>query len=338
MAGATIYDVAKKAGVSISTVSRVLNNSSRVKESNRERVLQAIEELGYERNLLAAALMKKNTHTLGLIIADIANPFYAEIARAVEDKAAENHFNVIVCNTDNNLKKEAAYIAILRQKRIDGIIFTTPEINNNNIKKLYQEQPDFPMVLIGSRIEGCAIDTVLVNNYLGTTEAMKYLTSLGHKRIGFIYGLPTTLSSRERLAGYHHYLAENGMKRDSKLILGGAFKIENGYQKAKELLQLENPPTAIFAANDLIAIGALETAREMGIEVPNELSILGYDNINLSTITYPKLTTVAQPMMEMGARAAEMVIERIHGRRSSPEVVTLLPRLVVRDSTGPVRR
>ncbi|MBE3572630.1 MAG: LacI family DNA-binding transcriptional regulator [Moorella humiferrea] len=338
MAGATIYDVAKKAGVSISTVSRVLNNSSRVKESNRERVLQAIEELGYERNLLAAALMKKNTHTLGLIIADIANPFYAEIARAVEDKAAENHYNVIVCNTDNDLKKEAAYIAILRQKRIDGIIFTTPEINNHNIKKLYQEQPDFPMVLIGSRIEGCTIDTVLVDNSLGTTEAMQYLTSLGHRRIGFIYGLPTTLSSKERLTGYLNYLVDNGMARDNKLIRGGAFKIENGYQKARELLQLEDPPTAIFAANDLIAIGALEAAREMGIEVPGELSILGYDNTSLATITFPRLTCVAQPMAEMGARAAEMVIERIQGRRSSPEVVTLLPRLVIRDSTGPLRR
>lgn len=338
MNSATIYDVAKKAGVSISTVSRVLNNSPQVKEGNRERVLQAIQELDYERNLLAAALMKKNTYTLGLIIVDIANPFYAEITRGVEDKAAEDNFNVIVCNTDYHLEKEAAYISILRQKRIDGLIFVTPEINDENISKLYQEQPDFSLVIIGSKIDDCALDTVLVNNYVGTRQAMEHLASLEHRRIGFIHGQIARISSQERLASYRLFLKEAGFQEDAKIIVGGAFEIDSGYQKAKELLQLDNPPSAIFAANDQIAVGVLQAAHAMGIKVPRELSVIGYDNTSLATITYPKLTTVAQPMVEMGRQAAKMAIERILGRRSSPEVRTLLPELVVRESTGPARR
>ncbi|WP_404332023.1 LacI family DNA-binding transcriptional regulator [Mesobacillus maritimus] len=333
----TIKDVAKLASVSISTVSRVLNNSGYTSEETKKKVFEAVENLNFRKNIVAAAMINKQTSTFGLIIPDIKNVFYADLTRAVEDAANQHGFNVILCNTDNDLKKEAEYISFLLQKGIDGIIFSTPEIKNRNIKEVIKSRPDLPIVILGSKVVGVQVDEVLVDNFEGAYNATIHLLELGHKKIGFIAGQPDSYATIERQKGYEAALEEYQLSLDLENIMLDEFKVGSGYNKGKEMLLRKNRPTAIFAGNDAIAVGVYKAARELDIQIPEELSIVGFDDSQYAEIVYPSLTTVRTPVLEMGEKAIEMGILLSKKNKKFKETITFQPELIVRSSTSELK-
>lgn len=333
----TIKDVAKLANVSISTVSRVLNNTGYTSEGTKKKVFDAVENLNFRKNIVAAAMINKQTSTFGLIIPDIKNIFYADVTRAVEDAANQHGFNVILCNTDNDLNKEAEYINFLMQKGIDGIIFSTPEIKDRNIKEVIKSRPDLPIVILGSKVVGVQVDEVLVDNFEGAYDATIHLLELGHKKIGFLAGQPDSYATIERQKGYEAALEEYQVPLDSEDIVLDEFKVGSGYLKGKEMLLKKNRPTAIFAGNDAIAVGVYKAARELNIQIPEELSIVGFDDSQYAQIVYPPLTTVRTPVFEMGEKAIELGILLSKKNKKFKETITFQPELIVRESTSELK-
>ncbi len=336
---ATIYDVAKKAGVSIATVSRVLNKKDNVSEETKQRVMDAIEELNYVPNMIASALMTKKMSTLSLLIPDVINPFFSEIARGVEDAANNYNYNVIVCNTDYDLKKEAVYLNLLKQKSVDGFIVASAIYNDKNVYDLIKQ--DYPLVLLGREIDGIEkntrTDVIVSNDICGGYQATKHLIELGHRKIDLILGPKEIKVNRDREKGYRKALRDHGIAVDKNRIHNGRFKIEFGCSKALEILRKKEQPTAIFAGNDIIAIGVLRAAKSLGYDVPGDLSVVGYDNTILAEIADPPLTTINQQMYKMGYMAAEMLIKRLKGDKKPAQRVIFETKLVVRKSTAKPR-
>ncbi|MED3716497.1 LacI family DNA-binding transcriptional regulator [Geobacillus thermodenitrificans] len=330
----TIKDVAKEANVSISTVSRVLNQSGYTSEETRKRVMEAVEKLNFRKNLMAAALINKQTSTIGLIIPDIKNIFYADLTRAVEDTANAYGINVVLCNTDNNLNKEAKYIDFLIQKGVDGIIFSTPEVKDKNIKTVISQYPDLPVSVIGSKIRGIQINEVLVDNFEGGYIATRHLLELGHTNIAFISGILNSFASIERKKGFETALKDWDIEVNEDFVIFDQFKIENGYKNAMHLLTKPNRPTAIFAANDAIAVGVYKAARELGIRIPEDLSVVGFDNSQYAEIVYPPLTTIQTPIFEMGKRAVELIVKMIKEKQTVKETHVFHPTIIKRESTA----
>lgn len=331
---ATIKDVAKAANVSISTVSRVLNNSGYTSEKTRKKVMETVEKLNYHKNMIATAMIKKQTSTFGLIIPDIKNVFYADLTRAVEDAANKNGFNVILCNTDNDLDKELIYVNFLIQKGIDGIIFSTPEVRDNNINRVLEIRPDLPVITLGSQVRGVQVNEVIVDNLEGGYIASKYLLDLGHRNIGFIGGSEESYATIERKKGFEQAMEEKGVKVNSNHVFLDEFKIENGYKHSLQMLSKKERPTAIFAANDAIAVGIYRAARKLGLEIPDDLSVVGFDNSEYATIVYPELTTVHTPVYEIGERAMEMIIKETRNKETAKETVVFRPTLIERESAA----
>jgi DNA-binding LacI/PurR family transcriptional regulator len=327
----TIYDVAKQAGVSISTVSRVINNTGRISEKTRKKVLQVMEELHYQPSMVASALTGKRTRTIGLIIPDVANPFFSEIARKVEDRGRELGFNVLMCNTDNNAETEEMYLSLLKQKSVDGIIIGTTTKNYTVLNQLLQEK--FPLAFIAQDIPELAINVVRVDDFLGGYQAVSHLVSLGHKRIAIMLGNLSRTSDKYRLQAYRQVMEENGLKYEDKWIVCTDYSLEDAKRAALELLQFSPRPTAIFACFDSLAVGVYQAAKELGLHIPNDLSIVGFDNTILSTIVDPPLTTVAQPIDEMGRQVVDLLIDEIEGNNGTKQRIILPPELIIRQST-----
>lgn len=337
MAHKTIYDVARLAGVSSATVSRVLNHHATVKPATRERVMRAIRELDYQVNLLASALNTGQTRTIGLILPDIANPFFAEIARGVEESAAENGFNIVMCNTHEQVEREASYVQVLRQKHVDGIIFTSAYLDDRNIVALHNS--GFPLVLVSREVEELAVDSIRTDDFAGGYQATRHLIALGHTRIALLAGPLRTKPSLDRKKGYEAALERADLPLDPALTFSGEFNLESGVAMAEQLLGAGTPFTAIVAGNDLIAAGAIKVLRRRGIKVPEDVSVIGYDGTALAEMMEPELTTVAQQMHEMGRQATDLLLSRIQGiRTNGPVQVVLPPRLVVGGSTAPPRK
>ncbi|WP_422443644.1 LacI family DNA-binding transcriptional regulator [Thermoanaerobacterium sp. DL9XJH110] len=332
---ATIYDVAKKARVSIATVSRVLNNSGAVSEKTRQRVKKVMEELNYTPNVIASALTKKSTLTLGLLIPDIANLFFAELARGVEDASNDFGFNIIICNTDYSSEKEATYINLLKQKSIDGFIISSAYYNDQNVIKLLKA--NVPLVLLGRDIddsEGLPVDIVGSDNVKGGYIATKHLIELGHKSIACLLGPPQIKVNLEREKGYLKAMEEADLKVCPEAVGYGDFKVEFGFRKTLDILKGPCKPTAFFAGNDLIALGVIRAIRHCGLKVPQDISVVGYDNTMFAEMIDPPLTTVNQQMRKMGYIATELLIKRIKGERATGEKIILDTELVIRKSTG----
>jgi LacI family transcriptional regulator len=331
----TIYDVARAAKVSIATVSKVINRTGSISEKTRSRVLKVMEDLNYKPSVVASALTGKRTNTVGLLIPDLANPFFAEIARSVEDRGHEAGFNLMICSTDNDPDKESEYISLMRQKSVDGIILASGLVSDTAVKQLIDHQ--IPLAVIARDLPVLAVNAVLVDDFAGGYMAVSHLLSLGHRRIGVVAEDLRLMSSRERVRGYRHALEEAGAENDDSLVRVSDFTIEGGRRAALELLQMPDRPTALFACNDLLAIGAMRAAKELGLAIPEDLSVVGFDNTILAEIVDPGLTTVAQPIGNMGRQVVDLLIDEIQGEEKPARRVVLLPRLVERKSTAPVR-
>lgn len=327
----TIYDIAKATGVSIATVSKVINNVGRISQNTRDKIMKAIEELQYQPSMVATALTGKLTYTVGLLIPDLSNPFFAEMARSVEDRGHELGFNLVMCSTDNDPDKVVQYIRLLKQKNVDGIILATGIKDEKVVKELISHK--IPVALIARDMPALAIGTVLVEDFRGGYLATEHLVQLGHRKIAIIVEDLSITSSKERLRGYRYALEERELPFDENRVLVSDFTIEGGKALTKKLLDSADPPTAVFACNDLLAIGAIQAAREKGLKIPDNLSVVGFDNSILATIIDPPLTTVAQPIQDMGHKVMDLLYQEIQGDKHAKQRIVLLPELVVRKST-----
>jgi len=326
----TSKDVAELAGVHPSTVSRVIHNDPRISSKTKEKVFLIIKKIGYKPNAVARGLKTKRTNTLGILIPDITNPFFAEIARGVEDAASKNGFNVVLCNTDDRLRKERTYLEILREKRVDGLILGTAHIKDRSILELEKEK--FPYILISRNTESLDKNCIIIDDIAGGIMAAEYLIKLGHQRIAHITGPLRTRSALDRLKGYQIALAKFGINYQEELLKEGDFRIEGGYRAMKRLLKLKDPPSAIFAANDLLALGAMQVIQKEGYNIPEDFSIIGFNDIALSSFVYPPLTTIRQPMLEMGRLAVKILLKIINNQEEIQRRIILSPKLVIRKS------
>ena len=334
---ATIKDVAERAGVSITTVSHVLNQTRFVSEELRASVLAAMEELNYRPNVLARGLRRGETKTLGLVVPDNSNPFFAEIARIVEDVGFASGHSVILCNSDGQAEKEAAYIDVLIAKQVDGVIFIAAGSDPQHLEEL--TVAGIPVVVADREIPQDLADVVLVDNEQGGYEATRYLLDLGHRRIACIAGPSHLTPSADRVRGYHRALAEAGIAGEEGLVVPGDFRSHGGEAAMGHLLRLQAPPTAVLACNDLMAVGAMRAIGAAGLRIPEDISLIGYDNIDIASAVSPALTTVAQPIAALATEAANCLLGRIQSKkRSEPRKrIVLATNLVIRDSCAPYR-
>ena len=330
----TIKDVAREAGVSVGTASQALRSSLAVREETRRRVVAVATRLRYQPSALARGLVTRRTHTVGLLISDIANPFFIRAVRAVEDVAQENGYNVILCNTDENPTKETQYLRVLMEKRVDGIILATTAASRRTVREIRWRR--IPLVLFDRELPGVATNLVKVDGVLGGRLATQHLLDLGHRQIGIIHGPLDRSTGIERLEGYLATLRAAGIRPVPALIREGNFKQDSGYRLTKALLQVSPPPTALFCTNNLMTVGAIQALREQGIGIPDDLSLVGYDDMEWWTLTHPPLTTVGQPVYELGREAMRLLLAQIGQKRlPRPQRVVLKPELIVRNSCGP---
>jgi LacI family transcriptional regulator len=332
----TIKDVAKQVGVSTATVSHVINKTRFVSEELRERVLKAIQELNYQPNAIARSLVKRKTHTIGIIISDILNPFYTAIVRGIEDVTYKSGYSVMLCNTDEDVEKEVLYIQVLLEKRIDGLIISSAI--QNGVHPLVSQLKGIPLVTIVRRIRGLASDAVLGDNRGGAYQAIDHLTRLGHRRIGIICGPPGLSTGAERIEGCKGAMRDHGLPVDQLLVRFGDYKKESGYALAKEILKAKPPPTAIFATNNQMAVGALQVLKESGVRIPEDLSFVSFDDMEWYSFLNHPLTTIDQSPYQMGKAAGETLLQKISGKRKNPKKVLSPSRLIIRESTARVGR
>jgi LacI family transcriptional regulator len=338
----TIRDVANKAEVSIATVSRVVNGNRPVHPDIRARVLKAVEELDYHPNFLARGLRQSNTCMIGLIIPDNANPFYAELARAIEDAGFAAGYSVILCNSDLSEEKQQAYIDVLLSHKVDGAILINmllPPLQS--FERIVAE--NIPLVLANTDIRVPNVDQVMVEDHHGGYLAGQYLLRLNHRRLGCITYSPSSSPPPSsyvipRIAGFRQALAEGGIELTTEDFARGNGRYDSGYKAMQELYQRCPDLTAVFVFNDLMALGAINALHTLGKRVPEDLSIIGYDDIFYASAFEPTLTTIAQPITEIGQQCITRLLERIQEPEKPPMCITLPTKLVERRSCQPLAK
>ena len=330
-----IKDVANKAGVSTATVSRVLGDFPGVRDKTRKKVLKAITELNYEINAVARSLRQKKTNSIGIIVGNVLSQFYSVIAKSVEDTANKFGYHTILCNGDENSKKELEYLRILKSNRVDGIILTPTGKNSEYVQHLINSRTK--VVLLDRLIEGVDCDAVLVDNTNGAYKAVKHLIDQGYRKIGIVDGYLDRTTGAERLKGYLQAIEEAGIAKDDNLIKIGNFKKESGKRLTRELLKQSNRPEAIFTTNIDMSMGALIAIKEMGLTIPDDIGIVCFDDSDWALILEPSITVIRQPVYQLGSIAAELLIKKIENNKNSlnqmPSIVTLNTELIIREST-----
>jgi LacI family transcriptional regulator len=331
----TIFDVARASGVSYSTVSRVLNDFAFVKSSTREKVLSTASELGYVANLQARSLAGGKSNLIGMVVPNLDNAYVNVLSQSIDEALSSAGYDLMVYTTHRKKGKEAQFVNTLMGGLSDGLLLVVPVIDYETLESSYLEllrQRQFPYVLIGQIDEQKKSTVVDSSNWQGGYEATRYLIELGHKKIAFITGFMAIHSARERLAGYQAALQEAGLAVDERLIVEGDFQVNGGYKAAQRLLELSPRPTAIFASNDVSAFGAMDAVRHAGLNVPKDMSVIGFDDVPQASTTYPKLTTVRQPLTKMGQLAVKLLLEQIEQPNRATQHVTLETQLIKRDS------
>ncbi len=340
----TIQDVAARASVSAMTVSRVLNQPARVAPATRQRVEQAIRELGFVPNALARQLLRGRTHTLALLVSDIGNPFFTQIARGVEDVAQRNGYTVIFGNSDESVEKERQYLHALLGRRIDGLLIA-PAGNGSRPMLDLLVQRGTPFVLLDRAIDGVPADVVIGDNIGGSRKLTEHLIGLGHRRIALVNGDPEVPTARDRRRGYLDTLRDHGIEMRPELIIDGVYRRDSGTRAARQLLALPDAqrPTAIFAANNFLAVGVIEALRAAQVIIPRDIAVVCFDDIEIAAALDPFLTVMAQPARTFGTIGAQFLLERLEpslsgaaGPRAAvaPRRVVLPPELIVRVSCG----
>jgi LacI family transcriptional regulator len=330
----TIKDIARKAGVSGATVSRVINNMANVKPETRSRVLKAIEELNYYPNSLARGMRSKKTNSIGLLVADITNPFYAETAKTIIEAAGRFNYSIILCNTNNDLLEQQKYIDVLLQRKVDGFIFASVHYKDPSLTPVAASQ--IPYILYNRRMaDSDGINYVVLDNELGALIAVEHLYGLGHRRIAFIRGPNTFSTGRERLNGYIQALDKFKIPYDGSIVVQGKYSEKQSYNAVKKLLSAEKRPDAIFASNDLMALSAMEAIMSSGLKIPDDIAVVGFDDIEIASHSAIQLTTVSQNRKMMAEIAIDSLRKMIQKEaRHLPTQVILKPVLAIRKTCG----
>jgi LacI family transcriptional regulator len=336
-ANVTIRDVARLSGVSPMTVSRVINESDRVSPDTRRRVEHAISELGYVPSRLARGLSRQRTRTLALIVPDVTNPFFTLIVRGAEDFARRADYRVILCDTRADLTVEREVIEEMIAHRVEGIVIA-PVSDRSKVHLRRLSRFGVPFVLIDRTVPGVDADAVLGDSVGGARQLVEHLISLGHQRVGFIVESDEVSTARDRRRGYEAALAAAGIPLDPALVANATVDPSGGFEGMRRLLALEDRPTAVFTVNNLVALGAIEAVRDAGLEVPDDVALVCFDDIEYASRLHPFLTVMEQPAETFGTLGTQLLLERIDGRSSErPRLVVLPAEFVVRKSCGASR-
>ncbi len=329
---ASIYDVARESGVSVFTVSAVVNNKRHVGKRLRDRVEAAIRKLNYRPNLVARSLAKQRTHTIGMIVPDIANPFFPMVVRGAEDAAQKHGYNLLLCNSDDSLEKEETAVELLLSKRVDGILLTKASEDFSASLRQMIKDVNVPFVLVMRTYPKLTNDAVITDDYQGAYDAVCHLARSGRLRLGLISGPLKVSNALARWQGFHDALKAENLPYDPELIVEGDYRIESGYRAGHSLLS--NRPDGIYVANHLMTIGLLKAADEMGLRCPEDFGLVSFDDYPWLGIFRPRLTTVELPKHQLGSEAAELLIRRIAGDATKAVVRKLQPELRIRESCG----
>jgi LacI family transcriptional regulator len=328
----TIYDVAREASVSMATVSRVVNGNPNVKPTTRKKVLEAIERLGYRPNAVARGLASKKTTTVGVIIPDISSIFYAELARGIEDIATMYKYNIILSNSDQNKDKELHLFNTMLGKQVDGIVFMSGNITEEHVQEF--ERSPVPVVLAASIETGESIPSVAIDYKQAAYDAVAMLIEKGHKEIGYVSGpMLEPVNALKKLAGYRQALEEANIEFNEDLVVEGDYTYDSGMEAYEKLMEQSKGITAIFVATDEMALGVIHGAQDNGVSIPDQLEVVGFDNTRLATMVRPTLTTVLQPMYDIGAVAMRLLTKYMNKESVEDHIVTLPHRLEFRNST-----
>jgi LacI family transcriptional regulator len=335
----TMEDIGRRAGVSAATVSRVVNKNVPVDPATERRVREAIQELGYRPNLLARSFRRSVTQTIGLLVPDNSNPFFAEIARVIEDAGFSDGYSVILCNSDLSRTKQSAYVDVLLAKRVDGIIMISTglipgEDAGRDIERI--QQAGVPCVIIDRDLAGAPVDQLLVDNHEGGYLAGKYLIENGHRRLACVVGPSDLTPSAGRIAGFRRALDEAGINLPANALVRGNGRHDGGSRAVAELLERGVAFSAVFAFNDEMAIGVIGALQRAGRKVPGDISVIGFDNIPYTAAVFPAVTTIAQPIAEMGSTGLRMLLDRIRQPHVPPRRLVLSTRLLERESVAPL--
>jgi len=333
---ATIHDVARKAGVSSATVSHVINNSRFVAPETRQRVMEAIEALRYRRDGVARSLRRAKTSTIGVIIADIANPFFADLVRGIEDRIYnhEEGFNLILCNTDESADKERLYLDVLQEKRIEGLIIVPTGENVAYLEELVRA--GLPIVFADRFIDGLGADSVVVDSENGAFVATSHLIASGHRRIVALRAMIAATTVEKRIDGYRHALEHAGIAFDPALVISCRHSIEDAHQVGLRILDSDPRPTAVFSTNNYMMLGMVQAITDRGLRCPHDIAVVGFDDFAWAASFSPRLTALAQPAYALGCEAADILMKRISGAViGTPVHKVLKGDLIVRESGGP---
>ncbi len=327
-------DVARASGVSCSTVSRVLSEYEFVRESTRNRVLEAVDRLGYVANLTARSLAGGHSQIIGLLVPNLDNGYVGTIAQGIDRELARANYDTMLYTSHRHPDKESFYVNAIANGLTEGVLLVAPQVPATYLDALREQ--NFPYVLIDQSDITENSNIVDSTNWQGAYEATCYLSKLGHTRIAFIRGAFTVQSAVDRLEGYKKALSDSNIPFREELVLEGNYQQQNGYETTRSMLQSVSPATtAIFASNDLSAFGAMDAVREFGLRIPDDISIIGFDDVPQASLIYPKLTTVRQPLEEMGRVAVKLLLAQIEDQSHLPQRVTLATQLIIRDSCGP---
>jgi len=329
---ATIRDVAREAGVSVTTASRAFNNKDDVHRNTRQRVMAAAERLGYAPNLVARGLVLGKSGAIGTVIADSANPVYTEALRGMESVVNRAGYGLLLCNAGETQEQALRCLTMLQHNRVEGVLLTPVQSDWRDVALL--RAAGIPFLLVLRHALGHETDYVIPDHERGGYLVSRHLLDLGHRRLGHVGGPPFLSSAGGRLAGYRQALAERGLAYDTEMVAIGPFTIAGGYAAGMRLLDGPDRPSAIFAANDLQAIGVLKAARQLGLRVPEDLALAGGDDIPLLDVLDPPLTTFHVPLFDIGARAAEVLLDKLAGRCEGLQQIIYPPELIVRRSSG----
>jgi LacI family transcriptional regulator len=328
---ASIKDVAKEAGVSIATVSRVLNDVDVVNEETKKKVTEAIKKLDYRPNIVARSLKTQKTRTIGIVVPDISNQFYPEIVRGAEDVANIYNYNVILCNTDLDSEKEIEYLRVLKEKMVDGVIYMSNSMEDEIIATL--DNLKLPTVLVETNSKNSEFPSVTIDNEKAAYDATTYLIKNGNKKIAYVGVSPDLANARGlRFLGYKKALEDNGIEYDDELVQFGGAKAADGRDGMEVIINKVKKIDAAFCCSDEIAMGVINTLREKGINVPEQVDVIGFENIYASSIYYPKLTTIEEPMYDMGSVGMRMLIKLVNKKEIEQEHYVLDYKLIERDS------
>ncbi len=332
---ATIKDVAKLAGVSTSTVSHVLNQTRFVSEAIHDRVNLAVRELNYRPSSIARSLKVNRTSTIGMLVTTSTNPFYAEVVQGVERRCYERGYTLFLCNTEGDVERMRANLKALEEKRVDGLLLLCSE-TNKEVFELFESRRNTPVVVTDWGPISGNMDRIHDNSHYGGYLATKHLIDKGHTRIGCVSGPLDKMLAVERVDGFRQAMDEAGLTVREEWIIEGAFDCESGVQAMQKLLARDNRPDALFVCNDMMAFGVITEAAKKGVRVPDDISVIGYDDISMARYMNPPLTTIHQPTSKLGAMAVDTLLDRLDSGRDKTEIIRIEPSLVERDSVRKV--